>query len=517
MSESIPRHQPHWRKDLFTPSEELVTARILSEFADADRPMDDATFREGSAEDLPSRRRLPGTIVLPEQYDSPVNRTLLQKLGKVFYNIWLFAKKHPFYTAGFILGLGLLALSAPLLVSVLSNQLGISILKAQVAVGLVTVGMAFYYAVFLINMARRHAFKDELEAAIDRHQKLGEQILKLLSEEQLKKSAEKLEAKARDLERENLKQARDTRAKIEEIQSQILDLKEAQENVRAAQQKLKPSITKGFSKEIPEAIQLHCISAYDQAQEALKEGIALAAHPELLPLEEQEIFGEEITIPSAATAQMVKNQGYLSKLTKALVHLPGDLKTFIKNNPGSTVLIFTGLFLTIAAGVGLYFWLEGVTEVYLIGSLSLSTLLPLTMYGLSLMYEGYNSSTINKLTASLEAEKEKIKKVVEEFNQKKMQLKRVKASAKLSLEQFQEEWKAFHTKEMDYLEEQLQEKELSINRNMHLSRVVDECKNAYIELLEFLLGEKIPQEEVAELVRQPLNGATIAGQAAKNA
>ena len=318
----------------------------------------------------------------------------IQKLGS-------FAKKHPFLTVAFVIALCLVVGTAFLTIQALLGHTTISIFRAHPEIGGALTFMTLYYSVYLINLCRRASLKDELEAKIQSHNQLTNDlsqnretnITKLKEEFQNKISisnTERFEKEEElhslyDLDKEVCKQAQASLERIKTYKEGLTRLINA------------PKMTLERKNHLQ-----RLIKAAEQAIESATQNLAKKFPTRRLPLPPAfDLEETHITLPQTESNTMAENQSKQKTLLNKLNTTFESLITYVQKNPGSVAMFAVGMGMFVLSGAAIYYYLQGASTVYFFGTLSLTTLVPMTLYGISLIYEGYNNTTINELTENL--------------------------------------------------------------------------------------------------------------------
>ncbi len=350
-------------------------------------------------------------------------------------NALKFAKEHPFLAAGFILGAILIVISFPTLSMALAHTAQITLGHAEITVGLGLGAMFLTYGVTVINMARKAALKDELEAEIKK-----QPVSRSSSLTDLKTMAET----------EKLRILREAKKISDESSSSISELSTLNEEMKAKQREQEKSLKelKDLQQKLLETISqdvFKSVSAEQERNEMLKllknVGEEIEKGSELI----LEKIGEEqfpaiedfILIPSSPSQEQEKNREIQQNIKTGLSALLPSMKTYLKEHPFSVGITVSGVFFVLLAIPMVIFLFKGDSSVVFLGSLSAAGAAQIFMYGASLVYEGYNSLRIETLKKDLKKLEEQIKaeeKIPEER-------KKIQEQAARSLEEFKNQWK----------------------------------------------------------------------------
>lgn len=446
---------------------------------------------------------LAGTISTP----NPENEVKKGRIREAFSNLGQFIKNHPFYTVGLIVGLILVVGAAHFLATSLAGHFNISIFNAHIIVGGGVVFMAIYYGVYLINMARRASVKDDLEAQVEAHNKLVKHIF-TSQDHDLQQHVLGLNRNISLAAEGNLK----LREEAKRQEASLIQTLQASESSLAhmvrTQRALLLSVTANQPQETRDAL----LQGLDKLTKDISEGAALlnSRSDEALPLIPfLKIETQQGEIPDQVTDAMEDNQLKLCSMGERFVALLEDIGNFVVNNPGSTFLIFSGFLMTLAAGVGVYFWFHGATNLFFIGSLSILTLAPMVIYGFSFIYEGYLSGLINDLRRKVKQIEQDNEKRIAFLEDEQRRLALIQTQAQESLQDFQQSWVEFHQRESQRLNSLSTKIE---QQSIKQTTIVE----AMAGLLETLVAPLFPSsEEAKSSVRNALNqqaeGAILLG------
>jgi hypothetical protein len=423
----------------------------------------------------------------------------LQKLAS-------FANNHPWLTIGFTLAILLLAGAAYLTVQNFLGHETLTIFQAHPVLGLSVIGMLVFYTAYLINMCKRAAMKDALEAKIEAQNKFTQELAKTkeLDMEQLvkKKNAHILTLGRQFVETEKIHQEQ-----YKALAKRRDDVKQTVENIEKCQTWLIGALVKlgqTMSTRDIEKTQ----STLTQATLAIDRGGRLlnATFPEktAAPLIPQlELLPSSVTFPPIPTEAMEKNKQKLLTLGEKLKNLLDGMGSTLKESPGTVLLLAGGVLMCLLAGVAIGFYLHGFTNLYFFGTLSLTAILPLAIYGLSMIYEGYNRATILKLEKDLENLEKNTQERTAALATQEQRIERINTEANTTLEKFSTDWASFQTQETTRLQTITQK--LQDSEEKSLSAIENQC----VTLLGDLYYGQVPPEEVKRLLDEKAKGATI--------
>lgn len=330
-----------------------------------------------------------------------------------------FAKSHPILTAGIVAGILLFLVGAGIAVHALMGHATLTLFHQQVALGGGIAIMAIYYGVCLVNMARRTALKDEAQKQLESAEKLKEQI------------GEKSEKGIENIKKElNGRIALLQQKKIQEYNKAV--------EIKAVIKKYRDQLLKLTQNSVPTSQLPYVNTALERANVVIN---APTLHFE--PEQPELPFIAEIVIPDVPTLEMKKNaqtaeqmQGSFSKL----VH-------FVKENPGSLLLMLGGLAIAALGGYGAYLYLHGASSLYFFGTLSVTTIAPFMIYGLSLAYEGYFNSETNRINKQLESLNRKDLENLRKISEGGEILEKIKAEGEKVIQSLGKEWANYQGKQ----------------------------------------------------------------------
>lgn len=180
---------------------------------------------------------------------------------------------------------------------------------------------------------------------------------------------------------------------------------------------------------------------FEKTTEDLSRGAEALAIPHSVTIE---IYPEP-------TRNMEKNQLLQRGIAEKLGEFFSSIGSAIKSNPASKGYYALGFAILALAGFGLYLWLNGYSDVYFFGMLSLPTLVPMAIYGLSLMYEGWNNSSINEQKKALEKINEEKGSRLKDLESKASKIAVIEETSQKSLSKFKQEWGKYLSAESEKL------------------------------------------------------------------
>lgn len=330
-----------------------------------------------------------------------------------------FARAHPILTGGIIVGVILLLVGVGIAVHALLGHATLTVMHQQVALGGGIAIMAIYYGVCVINMARRTALKEEAQKQLELAENLREEVSER-SQKNIEDVIDRLNRRIEELEKQKIQdynQAVAIRNEIKNYRNQLL---------------------KVIEKELPK-------TRLPFVQNALNLANGILQAPNLLldPTQPQTPFVTEITIPDAPTKEMEKN----SKTAEQMQGTFSKLLNFVKENPSSVLLMVGGLAIAALGGYGAFLYLHGATSLYFFGALSVTTIAPFIIYGLSLAYEGYFNSETNRINKQLEALRTKDMENLRKITEGEEILKDIENEGNKVLESFGQEWEKYQNQQ----------------------------------------------------------------------
>ncbi|MEZ5315123.1 MAG: hypothetical protein R3E91_02795 [Chlamydiales bacterium] len=397
---------------------------------------------------------LPETLVLNHQNPTKKQMSLIQRMGEKFNSLIQFTKKHPWLMTGIAIAVLLFIITTYLAISAAFGHKTIYIFKASPELGIGMAFMTLYYGVYLINMCRRVIVKDNLEQQIHSIQKKidlrGDFTTKIIENYYLNKK--KIVKKFKYLNK-----------KIENTHTASLNIRQktrlAHEKLRQEYQKANKTLDKikHYQKTLEDLLPDHSPNTKNSIKKVLKKlskslqdcptELSFPELPEELPeIPLLTVNSETISSGDSGDFELIaeENVKKAQSIGKCFHLLLQNIKIFIKENPGSFALIIVGLAICLLAGVATSFWLHGVSSIYLFGSLTIMTIIPMFMYGLSLIYEGHNSRTINNLKRTIENVKNHDIKREGMLRKEKEKLDKIQFEAKKKFQEFRDYWQKIH-------------------------------------------------------------------------
>lgn len=416
-------------------------------------------------------------------------------------NLAHFAKNHPFLTSGFMIALLLVGISAYFTINSLLGHTSFSILGAHPAIGGGITFMTLYYSIYLINLCRRAAIKDELASRLKAHEELSEELMK--SEKvDLRSLTEKINLNIQNFHESQRTIESNLRANAQIVKQHYTTQMEALEKLKADQKKLEQLIEKD-TKKMPKETQKILLGALNQTTNAIREGsLLLTKAPSFPSLEEiPQLSQLEIEFPDEPTPNMKENQKKQQALKGKFEIAFSENVAFIKKNPSGITFFVAGLMMCAFSGIALAFYLHGSSSIFFFGSISLTTLLPISTYGLNLLYEARNSSRINELKSQLKEIQEINAKRKEDLQAERKQLDEIRKKTSNTFQQFTEQWGSF-----------LKLESASLREDMKLLETLPSISaaEAYVDSLLKEIApfyEDLPPEEGMRIAQQFQQGA----------
>jgi hypothetical protein len=370
-----------------------------------------------------------------------------------------FAKQHPWLTAGFLVAMILVICTAYFTVEALLGHTTVNLFMVHPEIGGGLSFMGIYYSVYLINMCRRAKVKDDLEARVQAHNQLNDELGKSKSADVKILTAE-MNRGVSDMKKTLMSTEMHLRRTFEDQKKRV---ENAQKNLTIIQAKKRSFedllVTK---KNLSEEAKRQLIDAITTASQAIEAGARLVltkvasaeSRPEIpfLVLETG-----EISFPPLQTEEMKNNQEKQKRAVGKIKTALEGLQAYLIQNPASRMMWITGLAMCLLAGVALAFYFRGATSIYFFGELSLAAIVSMVIYGVSLIYEAYNNTTIERL-------KDELKKI-EITNEQRRQsiqnelekLDSIRQSAQKTFVDFAQNWNTFLNLEVSQLTQNLDE------------------------------------------------------------
>lgn len=361
------------------------------------------------------------------------NISSMERLGNGFNRVTRFAWNHPWLTAGIVIALLLFLATSYLTVSALMGHTSIAILGAHPELGASIAAMTLYYGVYLVNMARRAALKDDLEKGIEAQNALRKKIVD--------EPDTNISTLVADMNKE-ISKINDHFAKIKD------DTTHAHGVLKNQYDKANRSLKKiqAYQKQLGDQLPEEAKSLLRQTE------LVCPILPETaLQIKSLDVDTDVIEFPDFVTDAMEKRIRKGRSLGKKFTDFFKETGSFMTKNPGSTTLIFGGVAICLLGGVGAFFWLHGYSGIYFYGSLSAMTILPILIYGGSLVYEGYNSGTINDLRKKLLKMEENKNEIEEAIEREKNRLDEISHQARGTLRELSLKLEELHQFESEHV------------------------------------------------------------------
>lgn len=431
-----------------------------------------------------------------------------------------FVKKHPFLAGGMVLGVLLLFCAFPTLASSFAQITGVTLFHAQLTIGLGLGLMIFYYGIYLINLARRAAVKDELESKLESIQSNQSSLGKTTSEEEMNKIVKDISSQAQTLKTEMLEEVENRKSKQDNLEKTLYQMTSQSELLKTKQ--TLESLLEGIGfKNLPIEKQTEIKILFKQISDQVTSGAhALTKERPLFvnesetPIKSEQFFLEpvfeapqlpnEMTLSPPSSATQAERKVMQATIKSKLGDLISSIGTFAKEKPASFALIVLGVIFTLVAIPALVYWMHGFTSVYLLGTLTLAGVIQFIVYGVSLIYEGYNSGMIDQINKDLLKIEEDGKQRKEELQKMESQVERIQEKGIQSLAQYKTAWE----KHLSSLNENFQREITIFSESSQRQKLLNDCKNAIIEILQ-VKPELLPSSsEQFQAVDQPFQGMT---------
>lgn len=431
--------------------------KLLEDFSQGMRPLTDPIEPVSGTDPASARKKLLSTtdvdLSTPPQ---PVNAAKRSGLRASMEKLGTFAKNHPWLTAGLVFATLMVGVTAYLTVQAFLGHDTISILGAHPEIGGGLTFMMVYYTVYLINLCRRSALKDDLEARIHEHNKFIDELSQA-KDVDLEALGKRMNAEIMKLGVTFLEIEQQQSATQEVLQQQFDKAKLAHENIKNLQQGLL-RLYREQGTTMPEGTRVVVEQTMDQLSLAIRDGARMAAlefpsraSTPVIPT--IEILPSTIVIPPLQTETMKANAEKLLSFREKIQSLLAGAGTTLKQSPGSMALFVGGLGMCVLSGVAIFFYLHGATNLYFFGSLSLMSIVPMGIYGISLIYEGYNNATIGSLQRDLEEIERNGAARKEALDNEQKRLERIQQSAAVTLQDFTSRWTEFQKIEAAHIKE----------------------------------------------------------------
>ncbi len=501
--------ETHWQKV----SDEFISARerseIMSEYVVGDRPLSmlDEPRAFGPLE--AQHKSLSNLVaVFKEQHPTEEKLSVMKRMSRGLNRAAEFVRKHPWLSAGMVVAILLFIATSYLTVSALMGHTSIAIFHAHPEIGAGIAFMTLYYGVYLLNMSRRAALKDDLEKRIEAHNEFKN---KLISRRELniQEIVEDMNDEIGETNRSLQLIQKEMHLAHQEVKLQYDKANAVLNRVKEYQQTLITLLREN----LPTAQKEDVMEALERASAAVRSGGDTLVFPEMeteLPLVPvMKIVSEHIEIPDTVTENMEENARKARSMGQKFKGLFTGMNKFMSENPGSASLVISGLAMCVLAGVASYFWLHGMSNMYFFGSLSAMTIAPMFIYGLSMVYEGYNSGVINDLRRQLNRIDEDNEKRNEALDQERERLNKIARQARGTFQQFTKSWQEFHQVESEKHKlalEGLRERDVSMWQHAE-----GFCEAIIRSLLR--IYPEIEPVEARRVLSEPAKGAVIAGTA----
>lgn len=463
------------------PSQEIeIDTKV---FSDQGFPLVDLpTLRAIIPKDLQEKMIAHNSIDLDPESQNSENIEKMKSLAQSCNNLTHFIRHHPLLTSGLVAGVLFIISAVALTTAVALGHTSIHILGADIPLNLEVSAVLVYQGVFLVNMVRRAAQKDEIELKIEKlkQEKIEDnlhasgEIQQYLREVTIGKNY--YEA-AREMRRVTFNLLR------EEYEQAILN-----RSILAQNSDLLTTLS-------PEDINL--IKEADKIIRQCFDQIDLTETPEIKAL--------TIALPDHPTDRNLKNKEIAASLGKKLAALFEENAPLFLRTKTSKLISFSGLAFLALSGIGIYFWLKGITGIPLFEHLGIGVLAPMAVYGLALFYEGYNSGKIDFLEKQKQALDQKFNIEDERFLEEKARIKRVVRSATEKIEKFYKEWSSLQETEKEIFE-------LAKRQFVILSQLSEEKIGRGAKTLIAKAEESVPpfdSRRAVDFLSAPANGVEL--------
>lgn len=331
----------------------------------------------------------------PENLETLDN--IRQSVGKVFD----FAKRHPFLTAGFVLGLAAIGTALPSLIGSFVTS-HIQLLNTDFVLGAGLAMMSLYYGVLLINLARQGASKDQLEQVIDQARDAANALLtknRELAEQEQKNFLGDVETLGKrathklDTFKTQLNQ---------QLEGRIDSHSQLQTTIANQLESVQQLITQNVFKDRPD-LQEQAQGLLSKMSQEIQRGATLLSDSATL------YSVDEIEIPEYLTQEQQNNKKIEESITRALeelyesIHIPSfsEIGQFIKGHPFSSLAMFAGFSFALLAIPVAVLSAHGVTFFQGLGTISIESAAQFFLFGVLLIFGGYSGSKINKLNEQI--------------------------------------------------------------------------------------------------------------------
>lgn len=427
----------------------------------------------------------------------------IQKLDRVRVqgvSLVTFAKNHPFLTMGFALGIVLMLAAFPIVGSAFAHVKGITLFHGSIGTNLLVGLTLTYYGVYLINLARRAKQKDLSEAKLQAQLELNKEFFKSIQEaskETILSSAEKSVAK---IKKKSLETVEQLKKKSSELSTKIETYQTKFHELKGKQVELEKKLLK-----LPDHLQKTGQTALQKVKDHILKGCIEITDP----LSDTLVLPQEVKLPEIPSIAMKENAQLQKAMGSKMKGLLPFIGNFIKENPGSSLLMMVGLLFSLVAIPALIYFFAGSHSVYLIGTLSIAGTIQFVIYGFSLISEGYTILSSNKLQKEFE-ENERVKEAKQDELKSMLTIHRnLEIKAIKSVEDYRIAWK----KKTESLESQAEKTRSTLNAETEKVRdLIEEANNALISIASTLLEQKAPPKEMERPLNESLNGVQLVAQ-----
>lgn len=466
-------------------------------------------------------------ITLPKEVKNGKNKAIQKRVEEKSLDLLKFAKNHPFLTAGFILGIIFVLCSFPFIGLSFAHIGGLAMLHTKIGLSM---GLAaFFYGIYLINLARRASIKDDLEAKLQAQKQLRESLIQDSSTLNVKKHIQEISAAAKGIETKTRERITTLKRQHTVIKASLTKSSEEEQFFQQSIQTLQNLMQSTHFSHLPSGLQENAkkclknaqiefetgqVAIWDLVQEKKEGGWEIEEMPEpqfILPT-----LPAEIEIPKELSDTQKKNQLVKKTISQKMAQLVNSAQMLAKDNPGSVALMVVGIITTLIAIPALAYWLRGYQSIYIIGSLSLAGIFQFVIYGVSLIYEGHNSIIIKRLSEELEKIEASMKEQETAYRKIHEELTDFRSKAMKSVTEYQENWQTVLDSVQSALGNELRMHATIRNR----PNIIRECQQSINEILmsvisipHSLLPEPALQTQPLELLAQ---GATSFGELGHN-
>ncbi len=283
---------------------------------------------------------------------------VIERMGNKFNEMTEFMGSHPWLSAGMVIAVLLFLATSYLTVSALMGHTTLTLFNAHPQIGAGVAGMTLVSSISLINMCRHAAINDKSTKLIEQSN--------FEETEDVEKRALRSQAKLNKRHTEFQKNQAKT---LEELKA-----------IREALGKYKDSYEQKFKAD------LETITSSIEILEAQA------------PLAEPKF---EVDLAPIQTESMKENKEIAQSIVKSTESLFSKIATYTLENPAAATLFVIAAGMLALTGVGTILFLHGMTHAYFLGTLTSTTLVPMLIYALTMVYEGHNSYVINQRTQEL--------------------------------------------------------------------------------------------------------------------